>query len=92
MYNCRFRLEVTQKQSYIYTGVNRSLKFIKLSELLSIITDGKICTGLVNEVAKASACLHIVPSTLHITNDTPFQYTQYCRSPTCHVILQGGTL
>ena len=77
--------------NHIYTGVKRSLKFIKLSKLLSMIKDSKICTGLVNEVGKASACLHIVPSTLDITNDTPFQYTQYHRPPTCHVILQGET-
>ena len=63
------------QNNHIYTGVKRLLKFIKLSKLLSIIADGKICTGLVNEVAKASAFLHVVPSTLNVTNNTPFQYT-----------------
>ena len=79
------------EDSYIYKDVQRSLKFIKLSKLLSKITDGAICTGLTNVDAKASSCLHVVPSILDITNDVPFQYTQHHRAPTCHVILQGGT-
>ena len=82
--NLRFTIAVFNwklpEDSYTYKYVQRSLKFIKLSKLLSKKADGAICTGLTNVDAKASSCLHVVPSTLDKTNDVPFQYTQHHRS------------
>ena len=93
--NLRFTIAVFNwklpEGSHIYQDAQRSLKYLKLSKLLSKISGAVICTGVTSADAKTSASLHVVPSILDVTNDIPFQYTQYYRAPTCYVLLEPGT-